>query len=139
MRRPGSDRRSFPGGGRIPAFILLSFLALAAIPLAAVPQARAAEIAIVQPADQETIHSNLGDVTVKVHSSGAVPGGRVRLIVDGADRGTGGAVIHLHGVERGTHTLKAELLNADGEVIAVSPSVTFYLWHASRLIPKSSP
>ncbi|MDA8108508.1 MAG: hypothetical protein M0015_07755 [Betaproteobacteria bacterium] len=130
MRAQGTDRRSFLGEGRIRAFVLLSFLALAAAPLA-----RAAEISIVQPADQETIHSNLGDVTVKVQSSGGDPGGSVRLLVDGTalPKPTSGGVIQLHGIDRGAHTLKAELLDANGKVLAASQPVTFYLWHASRL------
>lgn len=97
--------------------------------------AQAAEIAILQPAQEETIHDNVGDVSVQVQTSGGVPGGSVRLVLDGtALPGThAGLVIDLRGIERGSHTLRAELLDAKGEVLAASAPVTFHMWHASRL------
>ncbi len=111
---------------------LLSLLALGAAPLA-----RAATVAIVQPAAQETVHNNSGDVLVEVRVTDAAPGSRVRLIVDGAARpgADGGTQFALQGLERGAHVVKAELLGADGAVLATSPPVTFYLWQASRLNP----
>lgn len=110
------------------AFALLSLLML--VP----PAVAAPEIAIVQPAEKETIHSNLGDVTVRVRAAG---GAGVRLLVDGKPmpHTYGGSVIQLHGVDRGAHTLQAELLDAQGNVLATSETRTFYLWHASRLFP----
>jgi len=64
----------------------------------------------------------------------------VRLSVDGrAQPITEGHVIALRGLDRGSHVLKAELLAADGQVIAASPPVTVYLWHASRRNPHRAP
>ncbi|MBN9404026.1 MAG: hypothetical protein J0I00_01250 [Burkholderiales bacterium] len=112
-------------------------LALAsALALGAVPWAQAAEVAITQPTNEQTIHSNLGEVMVSVQVSDAAPGSRVRLSVDGrALPSDGGSMIALRGLDRGTHVLKAELLAADGQVVATSPPVTFYLWHASSRNP----
>lgn len=117
------------------AVVLLSMLAFGAIPFA-----NAAHIAIVQPANQETIHSNLGDVTVAVRRSGAPHGSSVRLLVDGKalPESIRGSRIELHGIYRGTHTLEAELVGAHGKVLAASSPVTFYLWHASRLFHHSA-
>ncbi len=63
------------------AFVLLFALAFGATPLA-----RAAGIAITQPANEEAIHSNLGDVLVNVQAPGAAPGSCVRLFADGAEQ-----------------------------------------------------
>jgi hypothetical protein len=99
--------------------------------------AHAAEIAIVQPAHQETIHSNQGELRVQVRQTGGVPGARVQILLDGAAlrRTYRGNVIELKGIDRGTHTLQAVLLDAKGERLAASEPVTFYMWQASRLFP----
>jgi hypothetical protein len=99
--------------------------------------AQAAEVAIVQPAHAETIHSNQGELTVRVRQSGGVAGARVQLMLDGSalPRTYRGNVIELKGIDRGTHTLQAVLLDAKGERLAASEPVTFYMWQASRLFP----
>lgn len=118
---------------------LLGLRALAlmsALALGAAPWAQAAEIAITRPTSEQTIHSNLGELTVSVQVTDAASGSRVRLSVDGRTQPSGGgSMIALRGLDRGTHVLKAELLAADGQVIAVSPPVTVYLWHASSRNP----
>lgn len=116
---------------RVLSLVLLGLVLLGV----AVPQVRAAAIAIVQPANKETIHSNRGEVMVRVRYSTAVANATVRLWVDGAARPEAyhRGIIRLHGIYRGTHTLKAQLLGQDGKVLASSGMVTFYLWHASRL------
>jgi len=114
-------------------------LTLWVIPLSIllVGSARAAEIAIVQPAHEETIHSNQGDLTVQVSYSGGEPDGSVRLVLDGTalPHSYRSDVIELIGIDRGTHTLQAELLDAKGGQLAASEPVTFYMWQASRLFP----
>jgi hypothetical protein len=99
--------------------------------------AQAAEVAIVQPAHAETIHSNQGELTVRVRQSGGVAGARVQLMLDGSalPRTYRGNFIELKGIDRGTHTLQAVLLDAKGERLAASEPVTFYMWQASRLFP----
>lgn len=125
--------------GRAGRFTRLCGFALA-LALGAAPWARAAGIAITQPANEQTVHSNLGELTVNVRVTDAAPGSRVRLSVDGrAQPITEGRVIALRGLDRGSHVLKAELLAADGQVIAASPPVTVYLWHASRRNPHRAP
>ena len=87
-----------------------------------------------QPAHEETIHSNQGELTVRVRQTGAAPGARVQLLLDGSalPRSYRGEVIELKGIERGTHSLQAVLLGAEGERLAASQPVTFYMWQASR-------
>jgi hypothetical protein len=98
--------------------------------------AQAAEVAIVQPAHEETIHSNQGKLTVKLQRTGA-PGARVKIVLDGAPlkQTYRTDVIELTGIERGSHTLQAVLLDAKGEQLAASQPVSFYMWQASRLFP----
>lgn len=100
-------------------------------------QARAAEVSIVQPAAEATVHSNRGDVQVEVRIANAGAGSRVRLRVDGAVQPVagGGTRFGLQGLERGAHVIEAELIGADGVVLARSQSVTFHVWQASRLNP----
>lgn len=98
---------------------------------------RAAELAIVQPANEETIHNNRGELTVRLQGTGGEPGGSVRLVLDGSElpQTYRGNVIELQGIDRGAHTLQAVLLDANGDRIAASQPVTFYMWQASRLFP----
>lgn len=112
-------------------------ISLAALLLAAAMPALAAQISIVSPVSNQTIHSNQGKLAVEVSRAGAPPGARTRLVLDGAARpGTNrGNVIELDGINRGSHRLQAVLLDARGKQIAASAPVTFYMWHASRLFP----
>jgi hypothetical protein len=68
---------------------------------------------------------------------GAPPGAGARLVLDGAARPKiyRGDVVELDGIDRGSHSLQAVLLDANGNRIAASAPVTFYMWHASRLFP----
>lgn len=111
--------------------------AIAMLILTAAPAAQAAEISVVAPSNETTIHSNQGKLTVKLRRAGAPPGAGVRLVLDGKARPKihRGNVIELHGINRGSHTLRAVLVDADGNRIAASTRVTFYMWHASRLFP----
>jgi len=105
--------------------------------LTAASAAQAAEISVVTPANNETIHSNQGKLTVKLRRVGGPSGAGVRLVLDGAARPKiyRGNVIELGGINRGSHNLKAVLVNANGKRVAASMPVTFYMWHASRLFP----
>jgi len=97
----------------------------------------AQDISIVSPASEETVHSNPGEVTVVVSYKGARASSMVRILVDGQPAGPAqpGDTFLLQGIERGAHTLQAQLLT-DGKVVAASAPVTFYLWHASILLPQ---
>lgn len=116
--------------------VIVFAIAALVFPLAALA-AQAAEISIVQPASGETIHSNQGKLAVRLRRAGSPPGAGVRLVLDGAalPKVYRGNVIRLEGIDRGSHDLQAVLLDADGRRVATSASVTFYMWHASRLFP----
>ena len=102
--------------------------------------AAAASIVIESPGNEETVHDNLGRVTVSVKVPGAEPasaGIRLRPMLDGKPFGDvqRTPTFRLEGVERGTHTLQVQQLDGSGSVLAESKPVTFHMWQASRLFP----
>lgn len=113
------------------------FAIITALIFLTAPAAQAAQISIVQPNNATTIHSNPGKLTVRVRHAGGAPGGGVQLLLDGAalPKVYRHNVITLEGIDRGSHNLQAVLLDAEGKQLAASATVTFYMWHASRLYP----
>lgn len=89
-------------------------------------------VAIVSPASHEMRHDNTGKVPVRVVAD--VPYAKLRIRVDGEERALVKPTdrLTLYEIDRGEHTLEAELLDAHGLVIAVSEPVVFSMWHASR-------
>ena len=96
----------------------------------------AADIAIISPRHEETIHDNSGNVTVTVRASLAGRQ-RIRLLLDGGPAGTDtdNTAIALEDIDRGEHMLEALLVDEKGSVLAASPAVTFYMWRASSQFP----
>jgi hypothetical protein len=99
--------------------------------------AQAASVAIVSPQNEETLHDNSGNVAVVLAVTGERQRGtRLVLLLDGNLAASGGGSrFALSGVERGTHTLQAQLVDPGGNPRASSGVVTFYMWQASRLSP----
>lgn len=93
--------------------------------------------AVVQPANEQTVHDNDGNVTVRVAvTPGLAPGHRVVLLLDGRPIGQQmGGTFPLSGIERGAHTLQAQVVDSNGKTLIASHPVTFYMWQASRLFP----
>jgi hypothetical protein len=96
-------------------------------------------VRIVTPQPETTIHDNNGNLNVRVEVSPQLRregGNRVTLLVDGqAVASTTRPDYMLTGIDRGTHTLTAQVTNAQGDVLATSGQVTFHMWRASRLFP----
>ena len=94
-------------------------------------------LAIASPASEETVHNNDGDVHVEVIVlPDLAPGQRIALLLDGevVARQTSGS-FELTALDRGAHTLQAQLVDRVGTVLAASDPVTFYMWRASALFP----
>jgi hypothetical protein len=111
---------------------------LAAALVAGAPRAPAqGTIAIVAPAPEETVHSNEGKVTVSVGvPRGVAPGNQVVILLDGQPVARGPATsFPLAGIERGTHTLQAQVVDGKGSTLVASQPVTFHMWQASQLFP----
>ena len=88
------------------------------------------KLAISKPANGETVRSNEGNVTVIVELEPNL--GKTHLLqlfLDGEAVGGGlkTSSMMLQNVERGTHRLQANVINAEGGVIATSNTVTFEL------------
>jgi hypothetical protein len=95
---------------------------------------------VVSPADEETIHDNNGTVDVVLALEpppGADAGIRIRVYLDDVPlpETYTSTSLTLSGISRGAHTLRADLVDDRGRALVSSAPVTFYLWHASLLIP----
>ncbi|WP_234399056.1 DUF4124 domain-containing protein [Pseudoalteromonas sp. T1lg75] len=91
-------------------------------------------ITITSPTQEETIRDNTGSV----HISGQVKprflqGHSVQLFMDGQAYGEpqSSSLFALRDVDRGEHSLVLKLLNSEGEVLASSKSVTFFMHRRS--------
>jgi len=96
------------------------------------------DIDIVDPADEATIFSDSGDVTVRATVTPALAkGDQVELLVDGEPAAPPGATLEfaLSGIPRGQHVLQARIIDSTGNVGAISPSRIFFVWQASVLFP----
>lgn len=89
-------------------------------------------LAITSPSDGETLRDNPGQVTVTISLSPPLQarfGHKLELQVDGRPFGQPGTAtqFQLQNLDRGTHSLLAEVLDKEGQVFASSKSVVFYL------------
>jgi len=87
-------------------------------------------IKILQPEADGVVRSNEGKVPVTIALEPALQQGhRVALHVDGkAVQGAfDGLAIELSGIERGTHSVRARVSDADGKLLIESPPVSFTL------------
>ena len=94
-------------------------------------------VRIVAPEPESTVHDNNGNLAVTVSVSPplrADAGDTLALLLDGKVAASG-TMRHfeLQGIDRGSHTLQAQVSAADGTVLVSSPQVIFHMWHASRL------
>lgn len=92
------------------------------------------DLNIVQPAEEATVRSNLGEVTVTGRMT-PTAAGRYELYLDGALMESSGApTFKLSGVHRGAHTLEIKFRNNSGKILASSPQRVFFLHRVSALI-----
>ncbi len=100
------------------------------------------KIQITQPKPDEAIRENTGRVRVSVMLSAPLlidEGHRLTFALDGRLVGqpqTEGGYT-LENVDRGTHTVEAMVVDAQGRTLARSDAVTFHLHRFSALLPPS--
>ena len=133
---PAQTARFFPAA----RYAMLALLLMLGAAVWLSDAAAATGIVIESPGNEETVHDNLGQVTVSVKVEGTEPAFaefRFRPVLDGKPLGSvqRNPTFMLEGVERGTHTLQVQLLDGSGNVLAESKPVTFYMWQASQLFP----
>lgn len=88
------------------------------------------KIAIVQPEDQATIRNNQGYVVVTVQVEPKLfPGHGVQIVFDGKPQGMpqDSLTFQLNGIYRGSHTIAAQIVDAEGQVVKTSPRVVIYM------------
>lgn len=94
---------------------------------------------ITAPADESTLPTGAaGDTQVSVALSPELhEGHRLRLLVDGEMRGAAqrATTFRLNDLVRGEHTLRVELIDAEGRVRQRSAPVTLYVHRASVYLP----
>jgi len=105
--------------------------------------ARYASVAILSPQEQATVHNDNDMLAINVAVEPALRarnGDNLMLLIDGAPVATQpGNRFVLANVVRGAHSVQAIVIGRDGQPLAASPPVTFYMWHASRLFSNRAP
>lgn len=97
------------------------------------------QLSISNPAHDSSIRSNAGDLTLTVVTDPPLSGSHLlKVSIDGVVSQTGvpgsGAATHqltVHNVDRGSHELSAVVVDARGEELQRSPSITVHLQRTS--------
>ncbi len=101
-------------------------------------------LVIVQPEPGRSVHDNQGNVQVTLivePQLNTTQGHKVRILLDGQVQRAPSPSLEqlLTGIERGRHTLAAQVINRWGRVLIRSRPVTFYLKRASPLFHPPRP
>jgi len=87
-------------------------------------------VSIIQPADQETIRNNQGYVSVIVQLEPELKvQDKLQLLFNGVPHGEPQAatVFALTNIDRGSHTISVDVLDAKGKVLKTSNKITIYM------------
>ena len=98
------------------------------------PSQRYQVLRILVPQPDATVRDNSGNLIVTVSSEpGLLPGHSYRLLLDGVEAGQSGRspVFPLENIDRGTHQLAVEIIDAQGRIIERTPSQPFHLHRMS--------
>ena len=95
------------------------------------------EFRIIQPAADASIRENAGDVTLVMAISPPLnvqAGHQIHLYVDNQLIAQGETLSHtVQNMDRGTHTVSAQVKNTQGQTLATAESIRFTLHRHSRL------
>ena len=101
------------------------------------PTAGYDKIAITSPAHDEALRENTGNISVSVALDPALntaAGHRLQVLVDGQIAGEApSATVSLQNIDRGTHSLIAQVIDANNSVLASSSAVVVHLQRYSIL------
>ena len=97
------------------------------------------QLAITSPAPEENIHDNQGIVKVSVQVSPRLVADKdhlIQLLLDGQARGKPSPALRqsFEGVERGEHTVAAQVLDRNNQVLMTSEPVVFYMKRQSPML-----
>lgn len=116
-----------------------------ATPSEDIPAASYNKLTITAPAHDQALRENTGNISVSVALDPALnvaDGHRVRVLVDGTVAAeAASATVSLQNIDRGTHTLVAEVIDASDAVLKASSPVIVHLQRYSILNqpPKKTP
>ena len=101
-------------------------------------------VTITQPTDEEAVRENTGKLTVQISSTPPLQSGhRFVVLIDGKKMAEGqGTRQQVDNLDRGTHNVQVQVVDASGQVISSSRRVTFYMQRISILqqqAPADSP
>jgi len=98
-------------------------------------------LGIVSPANDTSVRENSGHVTVTVSILPPLfANQQLRLLMDGKTMGQGsGPSFPLENVDRGTHSLLLEVVDASGKSLQQSPVTTFHMQRYHLTPPKPKP
>ncbi|WP_133130579.1 DUF4124 domain-containing protein [Legionella yabuuchiae] len=101
------------------------------------------KIEIVEPQNQATIRNNQGYISVMLQVTPELKeDDKVQILFDGSPLGEPQAntVFALQDVNRGSHSIAAQLVGADGKVIKTSETITVFM-HRPRvgMVPQTRP
>jgi hypothetical protein len=93
-------------------------------------------LTITSPTNDETIRDNTGNVTLSGLVSPSLRGiHRLRWSMDGNALSQTGVSVSLENVDRGSHTVRLEVVDLNGNVLTASEPVTFHLIRVSTIPP----
>ncbi len=92
---------------------------------------------IVSPPAEQTIVDTAGNIQVAASlQPGLREGDRLQFLLDGKPVSTGSSLsLELHNIDRGAHTLRAQVITADGKVLIQSDPITVFLQRPSLNLP----
>lgn len=93
---------------------------------------------MLKPANEETIHDNNGLVEVSLALDPALDRGqghRIRVSLDDTEHTIETTSVRFSNIDRGTHVLRASVVDEKGKILITTKPVTIYLRRPSRLMP----
>ena len=95
---------------------------------------------VVAPAPETTIRDNQGNVSMEVRVEPALQveqGHRIQFMVNGVDQGepSTNTGVTFQNVDRGSHSLSARLIDAEGKTLMTAPAVTVFVRRTSVNFP----
>lgn len=98
-------------------------------------------LTVTNPVDDSSVRENAGNVSVTVLPAPDLQSGhRIRLLLDGNPQQEGNqTTFQLSNIDRGTHSLSAEIVDADGQVLFAGGASTFHLQRHSISQPRPTP
>ena len=88
------------------------------------------KISIVQPVDQTTIRNPQGYVSILIELKPKLKrGDKLQIILDGAplNKPQATTVFALQDINRGSHTLAAQVVDAQGKILNTSDTISFFM------------